>query len=114
MKDFYYDEEGWATVHLIDLTWSKLGGWLISGVDVQKRHRGQGVARRLLQRVLDDADAEGLPLYLAAASDGTGLSQEDLCAFYERLGFTQYAPDDDPNAYWRPPCPSPSRTTPSN
>lgn len=114
MKHIYADPDHWATVNLMDLTWSPLGGWLISGVGVGKPFRGQGHAKRLLQQVLDDADAEGLPLYLSISPDGTGLSQEDLCAFYESLGFTPYVPHDDPTAYWRPACRSPHPTTPSN
>lgn len=112
MRDSYVDIEHHASIHLCDLTWSPLGGWLITAVDVNKRFRGQGHAKRLLQQVLHDADEQQLPLYLAATSDGTGLNQEDLCAFYESLGFKQYVPDDDPNAYWRPPCPLSTPTNP--
>lgn len=114
MRDLYADIEHHATVNLIDVSWSPLEGWVITGVDINKRFRGQGHMKRLLQQVLDDADEKGIPLYLAATSDGTGLSQEDLCGFYESLGFVPYVPDDDPTAYWRPPCPSKHPTNPSN
>ena len=115
MRDAYYDPEHWASAHLIDVTWTPLKGWIITALDVNKGFRGQGHGRALLQRILNDADAEGVHLYLgAAAVEGDGLTQEELCAFYERYGFVNDIADD-PNAYHRrPKCPSNTPMTPSN
>lgn len=114
MRNSYYDVEHWATAHLTDLSWSPLKGWLVTALDVNKRFQGQGHGRQLLQRIVDDADREGVTLYLAAAASTPGLTQEQLCSFYERHGFEPYI-DDDPNAYIRRPrCPSQRPTTPSN
>lgn len=114
MRDSYYDPDHWASAHLCDLTWSPLNGWLITALDVNSRFQGQGHGRHLLQRILDDADREQVTLYLAAAASTPGLTQEQLCAFYERHGFEHYT-NDDPNAYIRRPrCPSKHPTTPLN
>jgi N-acetylglutamate synthase-like GNAT family acetyltransferase len=63
--------------------------WLFTGVDVAHNERGKGVARELLRRVLDDADTEGVTLFLSVEPDGTGLDDSQLRDWYARLGFIE-------------------------
>lgn len=49
-------------------------------VAVAARHRGTGLGRLLMDAVMQDADARGLPVHLDTMT-------EENVAFYERLGF---------------------------
>lgn len=105
MKHVYADVERWATICVVDLTWSTLEGCVIQDVAVGRRFRGQGAARDLMQQVLDDADAEGVALYLSIVPDPPGqnnLTYDQLRDWYMRLGFESFA-DADGNAFRRPP-----------
>jgi ribosomal protein S18 acetylase RimI-like enzyme len=95
MRTIYADPIHWATVTLMDVTNSDADGWLITGVEVQKRFRGQGYASDLLDRVCEDADAEGVRLLLEISPDGTGLSDAALDAFYRRHGFEEWEDGDE-------------------
>ena len=92
MKTCYIDREHRAIADLTDY-WGR--GLLLTRINVPVQFRGQGVARRLLARVLTDADAEGITLWLEIMPSG-GLSFEELKAWYERRGFRQVFP-----AVWR-------------
>ena len=101
MKHIYYDPEHWATINLME--WSgDFPGWCITGVEVNYFYRGNGYASALLDEVLADADSEGVTLYLEIVPDGTGLSFEQLAAFYERKGFVQ-EPGLSDSGYMRKP-----------
>ena len=56
--------------------------WYVMVVGVDANARGQGLGRKLLQPVMDRADAAGVPCYLETA-------QPDNVPFYKHLGFTQ-------------------------
>jgi GNAT superfamily N-acetyltransferase len=63
--------------------------WWIARVSVLTPHRGQGIASRLLDSCLADADAEGITLYLEPIpSDRVrGLTRPQLIRWYESRGF---------------------------
>jgi len=94
MRTTYADPAHWTTVTLMDLT-DQIEGWLITGVQVQARFRGRGYASDLLDRVCEDADAEGVRLFLEISPDGTGLSDAALDAFYRRHGFEEWEDGDE-------------------
>lgn len=64
-------------------------------------HRGQGIARRLLQMLVDESDASGAPLGLHVERNNPAL------AWYARLGFAQQADRDVYLYLQRPPQPAP-------
>lgn len=91
------DIDHWTTVSL--MPWVIDGHpdvWLVTGVTVQSRFRGQGWASKLLDEVLADADREGVTLLLNVDPDGTGLDEAQLRAFYSRRGFVPWAPAGSP------------------
>lgn len=85
MKHRYFDLEHAASISLME------GDevWLVTGVEVNRKYRGQGAASKLLKEVIADADRTGTPLILAVEPDGTGLGFQALVEFYQRHGFTQ-------------------------
>ena len=60
--------------------------YVINRINVPKKHRGNGVASRLLQNILDDADEEGATLHLEI-NPSDGLTFRQLEAWYKRRGF---------------------------
>lgn len=60
--------------------------WVVTRINVMEKFRGQGYGTKVLDLILQDADAEGVTLFLEPVASG-GLSQEDLTAWYERHGF---------------------------
>jgi len=58
------------------------GGWRIVQIQVDPALQGQGLGRRLLAGVLDQADAEGAPVTLSV------LKGNPARRLYEALGFT--------------------------
>lgn len=60
--------------------------WVITRINVPAKHRGQGHGTRMLKRVLDDADADGVMLELSPLASGP-LDREALVAWYHRHGF---------------------------
>jgi GNAT superfamily N-acetyltransferase len=62
--------------------------YVITRINVMERYRGQGYGTKILNQILEDADAEGVTLYLEPSPSG-GLSLEELKAWYERHGFTE-------------------------
>lgn len=114
MQHSYHDTDHWASINLMpDLhlcSRTEIGPtgitgdtdhWLVTGVQVGRAHRGGGHAGRLLDRVIADADAEGITLSLMVVPDGTGLQSDQLIAFYSRRGFT--IADEDFVTMTRPP-----------
>jgi GNAT superfamily N-acetyltransferase len=87
MYNVYYDA---GTRSMIDLDPSQRpGGWTISRVSVLPPHRGKGLASKLLTEVTTAADSENVILYLEPIPDAsrTGLTRDQLIAFYERHGY---------------------------
>jgi ribosomal protein S18 acetylase RimI-like enzyme len=85
MQTCYIDREHNAIADLVrpgELT----PCWTITRVNVPGLSRGKGVGSKLLDRILADADAEGLTLQLEVAPSG-GLDYDALVAWYRRRGF---------------------------
>lgn len=80
-----------ASVHLWDFrNKDPFFGYVITGVETSPSTRRQlGWARRVMQQMLDDTDAEGVTLWLSINPDGSprSLSYHQLRSWYERLGF---------------------------
>jgi ribosomal protein S18 acetylase RimI-like enzyme len=68
-----------------------MDGFVITSIGT--RSRGKGNASRLLKTVLDEADREGVILYLSVEPDGTGLNEEQLRSWYHRNGFEDMDPE---------------------
>lgn len=95
MKSCYIDVEHRAIADLFEVTPYDVHDtmhtppgkcMLLTRINVPRMHRGNGVARRLMQQVLRDADAERVTIYLHI-SPSDGLDFEQLEAWYERCGF---------------------------
>lgn len=102
MQDGYSAFPVRATAHLMPFDSYHPGSYLLTSIEVGHEARGQGVGSRLLKRVLDDADKEGVVLYLDIQPDGTGLDERQLRAWYERRGF-RHAPNLEDTALVREP-----------
>jgi GNAT superfamily N-acetyltransferase len=63
------------------------GIYLITRINVPHLHRGKGFGTKILQRVIEDADREGVTLYVTPMSSGRW-SNSTLRAWYARHGFT--------------------------
>lgn len=87
MRHTYADIPSQTIIHTMEM----LDGIIITSVGT--RMRGQGNASRLLKTVTDEADSEGVILYLSVEPDGTGLSEEQLRAWYQRNGFVNMDPE---------------------
>ena len=59
--------------------------FLLENLATHPDHRGQGLARQLIERVLSRADEQNVLVYLDTASDNTAVR------LYERLGFEKQA-----------------------
>lgn len=75
----------------------------IQALKTNRTQRGKGHAKTVMMQVLADADAEGVTLLLTAraargATEHGGMDQEQLEAWYERLGFVTVARDAHDNA----------------
>jgi len=64
-------------------------GMILTRINVPEKYRGQGHANALLKQVLDDADREGVRLYLEIQSSD-GLSYDELERWYLRNGFARW------------------------
>lgn len=94
---------GTAALAVADVSPFFKEGWLITRINVPVAYRGRGHARELLRRVLADADAERVPLYLEISpSDGLGFTE--LRAWYERHGFKRISRGDYRGLFLRRPA----------
>ena len=85
MKTLYYvgiDKHKMASIDLVEY----LKGFVITRIFVPPEHQGQGYGSQVLKLVLDDADAEGIILYLTVNAYGA-LSAKQLRDWYRRHGF---------------------------
>jgi GNAT superfamily N-acetyltransferase len=84
----YFDHEHYVSAHLMELGHER---FLLTELQTNRHfgQRGQGHAGRLLARVLEDADHEGVTLCLSLDPDGSegALARDALRSFYERRGF---------------------------
>lgn len=78
-----------------DLTMVDDGTWELNRINVPAASRGMGHGSRLLRRVTDDADAEGVALVLWINPYGP-LDYETLAAWYKRNGFEHCDPGITP------------------
>lgn len=86
MKTYFYEKLSPRALAVIDLCDYYGEGFIITRINVPKEFRNKGVASKLLQRVLDEADKEKINLWLEiSASDG--LNYDQLEAWYKRHGF---------------------------
>lgn len=75
--------------------------------------RGKGNATRLMRQVFAAADAEGITLTLVVCSDlDGGPEDEDLCRWYEKLGFVKTSPLCYTRYPHETPMPTPRVTSP--
>jgi GNAT superfamily N-acetyltransferase len=83
VQSCYVDEKTRSIADLCDYYGH---GMLLTRINVPKASRGRGHARALLRRILEDADAFGVTLFLEISpSDGLGFAE--LEAWYKRNGF---------------------------
>lgn len=87
MRHIYSDIPTLTVIHTMEM----LDGLVITSIGT--RTRGQGYASRLLKTVTDEADTEGVILYLSIEPDGTGLDEDQLRAWYSRNGFENMDPE---------------------
>jgi predicted GNAT family N-acyltransferase len=60
--------------------------YLITRINVPHLHRGKGHGTKILNRIIEDADREGVILYVTPLSSGRW-SQRALKSWYSRHGF---------------------------
>jgi hypothetical protein len=87
---------GGATVDLVYIGENR---WLVTWIE--SKNRGQGEAQRVLDQVKQDADAEGVWLWLSIQPD-PGVSWIRLSQWYSRNGFVHNR-ISDPNSMERLP-----------
>jgi len=87
VRDSYYTlrQDVLASVSMMPNTSD--GSWLITGVEVGRRGRGQGRAREVLELCLADADTEGVVLWLSCDPQEHTVDFERLKQWYEGYGF---------------------------
>ena len=98
MKNCYVDREHRTIIDLVPSPeWHLPDGLIITRINVPAEHRWKGVARALLQQVLDDADKTNTTLYLEIVPSG-GMNFGQLRNWYERRGFCDTG---DISGFWR-------------
>lgn len=96
MKQTYstHDSKSNIRIAVADLH-PHMGGWRISRIEVPTLYRGKGHGTALLKRICDNADREGVVLYLEPTASSGGLTQTNLVRWYRRHSFdwdTEYLP----------------------
>lgn len=95
MKEVYLDLETRSIADLVEVSGDlqyHLGEgltgtiWMITRINVPASARGTGTGSKLLRRILDDADEEGVVLVLGVSPSG-GLGARELRQWYSRYGF---------------------------
>lgn len=90
MQSCYMIQEDIFAVVIADLSKDFIpNGLYVNRINVLPEWRGQGYGKRILDMILEDADSEGVTLYLEprSYSDVNGLTQAELEAWYLRHGF---------------------------
>ena len=83
-------DEGFFAAAIADLVrWPNENSknYIVTRINVMERYRGLGLGSQILKEILDDADKEGVVLFIEPSASG-GLSQKELEEWYERHGFT--------------------------
>lgn len=87
MQTFYVERlgPGGHPIAIVDVSF--VGGfWEVNRINVPRAFRRQGIATRLLLRVLQDADAKGITLGLHPYGSGE-MTTPELEKWYESHGF---------------------------
>lgn len=100
MKTCYVIKEHRAIADLVDATGAFNEGLLLTRINVPKKSRTQGIGTKLLQQICEDADREGVTLYLEV-SPSDGLTADQLTAWFKRHRFRHMQAGS--NVMWRPP-----------
>lgn len=87
MRPHYVIRCSETKIAIADLTELE-GGFYINRINVPEQFRGQRIGARLLKMVLDDADKEGVTLFIDISPYGK-MTHDDLRQWYERNGFKQ-------------------------
>ena len=105
MKHTYFFIEDKATANLM---YCGNNTWMLTGIEVHRLNRHNGVASRLLKEVLDDADHEGVRMVLGVSPDGSkdSLTYDELERWYARNGFVHDEGDDTNIMRREPKCQS--------
>jgi GNAT superfamily N-acetyltransferase len=88
MKDTFFDYSTRSIINLIPLAHSDKSKFWVSRVNTPPEHRGKGAATQLMTEMLQEADRQGIELYLGIYPSGD-LDVTQLRKWYERFGFTQ-------------------------
>lgn len=89
MKSCYYIRLSNTAIAIADICDYYEDGMIITRINVPLVHRGRGHGSALLQMLLDDADKEGVKLWLEINASGE-LTHEQLELWYTRHGFKNY------------------------
>ena len=91
MLDSYMDFKTLTSVNLI----GEGDTWIITSVETNRKHRGKGGARKVMEHVCADADREGSLLMLSVDPQEPVVTKERLRAFYASLGFVEIPDGED-------------------
>ena len=96
-----------ALAETMDAAHPEAPHWYLGVVATRPVHQGRGLGAKLIRRMLDLCDGEGLPAYLESSNPRN-------LPFYYRLGFVETGElpvPDGPTLFpmWREPKPSPHR-----
>lgn len=86
MKSCYVDKDTRSIADICDYYGR---GLIITRINVPKEHRNKKHGSALLKRILADADAEGVVLWLEILESG-GLTRTQLAEWYARYGFKNH------------------------
>lgn len=89
MKSCYYVKLSKTKIGIADLCDYYNKGMIITRIHVPDEHRNQGHGRKLLSKIISDADRTGTTLFLEISSYGD-VSFEGLEKWYMRNGFKQW------------------------
>jgi ribosomal protein S18 acetylase RimI-like enzyme len=86
MKSSFYIKLPDGRIAVADLIHITNNHYVISRINVPIAWRGLGYGRKLLQQIIEEADAENTILTLGVYDSG-GLTKRQLIAWYKRYGF---------------------------
>lgn len=85
---FDYPTRGILNLVLLNMNDGRGDRYWLARINTPAKHRGKGIAGRLMREMCSEADAEGVDIYLGISPSGD-LDLYELRAWYERLGFVQ-------------------------
>jgi GNAT superfamily N-acetyltransferase len=63
---------------------------LLTWIGVGRFHRGKGYGSKMLKRICDEADQEGVTLIASVQPDPGALTEHQLFSWYLRYGFERW------------------------